>query len=345
LHYARGQYQRLRGDQAQALAEFDAGLQLVAPGQHMSWAALAGAYVWGLHVTGRAEEAIAAGERFMTDATAHDLRVVAQPILQALALAQAARGDFEPALANARLCVATVEGIGISGIGLASAYETLARIAILMKDRASFDQHAARCAQLYRAGNNPSLTAKYERLLYDARMAMNDDKERRPLRSGERSEQRLQSMVSSALRGCQDLESRAQQTLRLLLEHTKCSAGYLYILERQGLVLRSQHGAQAAPKNMDELARSHVAAELDEAEEVTVTGEGDTGLSTMWASLGGRFVPVLLAHTGEQGRLVTGLALLHAGSDQVFAAPGALVPVLSRALVEAGEVCSALAPY
>jgi tetratricopeptide (TPR) repeat protein len=345
LHYGKGQYQRLRGDHAQALAEFEIGLALVAPGQNMSWAALAGAYTGALLAARQPERAVECGRSFLASIDAHDLKCAAQPILQALALALGTLGDFEAAQRYAQIAVDGVHGFGTRGIGLASAFETQARLAILMNDPTAFQRHAAACAQLYKAGNNPSLTAKYERMLYDARGVVHDSvRERSTLHMGEGAAGRMQTMVTRYLSPCEDLPSRAQQGLRLLVEHTDSTGGYLYMLERDGLSLRAQHGQQAPLKNMDQLASAYLAAELDEEDDVTATGSAATGSSTLWASAEGRYVPLILAHTGEQGRLITGIALLYMAADHSFIAPGALVPALSRALGDASEVHTAVAP-
>jgi tRNA A-37 threonylcarbamoyl transferase component Bud32 len=345
LQYAKGQYQRLRGDHARALAEFEIGLALVSPGQHICWAALAGACVSALSTSRQPERAVECGRAFLASIKAHDLQCAAQPILQGLALALGTLGDFEAAQQHAQTAVDIVQGFGTRGIGLASAFETQARLAILMNDPQAFRRHAAACAQLYKAGNDPSLTAKYERLLYDARGVVPDSvRERSTLHMGEGAASRMQTMVTRFLSACDDLPSRAQEALRLLVEHTDSTGGYLYTLERDGLSLRAQCGQQAALKNMDQLASGYLAAELDEEDEVTATGTAATGSSTLWAAAEGRFIPLVLAHTGEQGRLITGIALLHMPADQSFTSPGALVPALSRALGDAGEVHTAIAP-
>jgi tetratricopeptide (TPR) repeat protein len=127
LHYARGQYQRIRGDYGRALEELQKSLQMSAVGQHPNFAYSAGAYVQTLIELERYSEAESEGRRFLQAAQKQDLGFMCNYIRIPLAVAEAKRGNFESAVGTAETAIETFRALGSTGVNLGLAHEARAR--------------------------------------------------------------------------------------------------------------------------------------------------------------------------------------------------------------------------
>ncbi len=348
LHFARGTYQRLRGDYTSALSEFERAMKLTAPGRHVSWATVAGATVAMLSEVGHLGQAKALGDEASEAAEREGLDHLTRHIRQPLALVEATLKQFEAAIRLSENVVHALQAMGTTGVLLGTAYETRARVAIMMKDGESFATYARLCAKQYRAGHNPALTAKYERLVQEARQAaliVSPD----VARAADLDEQtaRGASSVATALGACKEPMERAERALAMIVKQSGCLGGLLYALQKDGPVLTAQVGDRRPPAEIDSLVTSHLSAELEDADEVTVTtadkAEGPP-IERAWNGLDGeKFVPVLLAHEAETGYAITGVVVLCVDPSEKFNIPFRLLPVLSRSLRETGDVITAVA--
>ncbi len=349
LHLARGEYQRIRGDYQAALGEFEKALRLVAPGRHVAWPHAAGAELRALFELERFAEGKARGQESLSAAEKEDLRNETNYIRMPLALIEAKLGEYDSAVKNAETVIAHYHRLGTTGLNLGLAYDVRARVAIYMNDHEAFRTHAELCAEQYRAGHNPALTVKYEKLVQLARRAklgVSED----VAHAAEFSEYSTQSMVSllgSALTDCHDPQERMQRALEVLVKQGKCLGGFMYTMQTEGPSLSSQVGDCSPPAEMDTIVREYMQAETDEARDVTMTvadfGEPLSSQFDWTNQEGEEFCPVLLGHETEGRFCITGVALLLPDSSKGFALPAEAVVVVSRALLEAGDVAPVFA--
>jgi hypothetical protein len=218
-----------------------------------------------------------------------------------------------------------------------------------MSDRAGFEAWASRARAHYRVGENPALTAKFERLIQDARRAGLDADEGSsspsqptPAHAGEEK-----SRIGSLLSTCEGPADRAERVLALLLEDGKLGTGYLFAMKHDGLSLVAQRGASAPPQGMEEYALTYVRQVAGDSNEVTVTTDGaaETLAEWEWASHHGkRFRPLLLAHETKAGFAVTAVAVLDVSADRGWIPPSMLLASLSSSLLDAGDVATVVFP-
>ncbi|MBN1656314.1 MAG: hypothetical protein JXA30_21270 [Deltaproteobacteria bacterium] len=135
VHYARGEYHRIRGDYLAALDEIDEALKQTAPGQNQNWAFIAAGYLQTLLALGRDKETEAEARKFLKAAKKENLGYVEAYLLMPLAIAQVKMGDYENAVETAETAINVFTALGTKGLSLGLAYETRARVAILMGDR------------------------------------------------------------------------------------------------------------------------------------------------------------------------------------------------------------------
>ncbi len=350
LHYARAQYQRLRGDLDQALIELERALGYVTPGEDMAWPPIAAARVQVLVGLGRGEEALEHARRDHAAMQEAQLEGMFYYAHQALAQALAAVSELEKAAEHADLAIGEHEAIGAGGAQLGIAHELRARVALQAEDEESFRIHAARCAQLYRSGRNPVLTAKYQRLMREAdRRAVRVSEDLRDAAEATAytmDAQELTSVLGTVLSECRGPDERARRALAFMVEQSGSAGGHLYVLRDDKPVLVAQVGSPEPPPSMDTAVAEYVSAELEVSETVTATAidSEDSGATTQqWRGPdGGHFVPAPLSHPAEGGRAMTGLAVLLVRDASRFAPRGAILEAVSRSLHDSGDAEVAL---
>ncbi|HEX4339459.1 MAG TPA: protein kinase [Polyangiaceae bacterium] len=162
VHLAKAHVARCRGKYGAGLAEVEAALAGSSPGD-ADWALLAALHVTLLELSGAVERAVDDGKRYLDAALRNDLPT--SGIALSLSLASARAGDHGEAERHVTFAEAALSAEGASGIHLGWCSEVGARIASLRGDRALFQQRAERCARLYRHGENPTLTARFDALI------------------------------------------------------------------------------------------------------------------------------------------------------------------------------------
>lgn len=99
LHYARGEYQRIRGDYKRALREFRKAFEIAAPDSNQNWAFIANGYLRTLNALGRHGQAVSEGRRFFSAAQEQAIRFFFNFIRLPLAIAEAKEGNGAEAIA------------------------------------------------------------------------------------------------------------------------------------------------------------------------------------------------------------------------------------------------------
>jgi tRNA A-37 threonylcarbamoyl transferase component Bud32/tetratricopeptide (TPR) repeat protein len=344
VHAGRGAYQALRGDYAQAQAEFERALALTPGANHPAWPFAAGWLVWTIGRQERYADAVGRGEALLETMRAKNIRSNAHSVLVPLAFAQARNGAPEAALASISSAIDILSVDSSTGVQLGAAYEVRAQIAIGMNDAAAFERYAAACLEQFRIGDQASLLARHERLVRAARKAgLIASPEAKQLEIASVSED-VQSTVSTVLSSAHGPEERAERALALLGRFSRCDSGYLYILQRTGPVLAAQLGTTPPMLDMDGFATRFLLDALDQREATqTEVGSAPQPPQPTWTlSETRRFMPMLLSHAGDDGMSVTGVAVMAVDSRAPVRMPTRLLQALSKALYDAGDALTQL---
>jgi hypothetical protein len=345
VHYGRGAYQTLRGDHVHALAEYDRSLALAAPGHHLVWVWSTAAMVWSLVHQQRFDDALVRGQAALAEFERNDLMPTAHAVLVPLSLAEGSLGRFAGALEHIHAAIEQLRSDGGSGVQLGVAYEVRARIAIQQSDTASFVQYAGACEAQFRIGAHSALLARHEKLMRTARKAglIEDLLSDAVDETQQSSAEDVRSTVFTVLSTAQGPEQRAERALMLLGRFSRCDTGYLYMLQRQGPVLVAQLGAVPPRLDMDEFVTRYLVDALDERDVTQTEASEALEPKPLWtATESSRFSPMLLSHTGERGRSITGVAVMYVQASASFRVPARLLQALSRALYEAGDAITQL---
>ncbi len=344
LHFARAEYQRIRGDFESALAETEKGLTLAKPGRSVVWPFLAATHVNTLSALGRLGEAQQVGRGFLEAAERENLGVLRHYIGRAVALVEAKVGEHDEALRRIEAAIDDYKAKGMGGLNLGLGYETRARVAISMNDYEGFKTYARICAEQFRAGQNPVLTAKYEKLMQEARQANFGVSEELANAADvtQLTAETALGVVGTVMGDCKSPAERAQRALELLVKQGNCSGGFLYTVQKKGLVLSARDGESAPSAEVETIVQRHLLAELDGADDTTITGvdpEALSGSGFEWMKQEGeRYRAVLLGHETREGFAITGVAVLLLEQDELFNFPGKVVTAVSKALLDAGDV-------
>jgi hypothetical protein len=327
--YGRGEYQRIRGDFASALVHFDAALAATGPGRHEVWASAAGARVRTLYELGRYAEAEASALSYASAAEERRIAYTRNYIRLPLSLVQSKLEQHAAAAATADAVIDSFLALGTTGLNLAIAYETRARVAREAGDQEAFERYARACEAQLPQNHNRLLTAKYERLLQNAGPTN--------IVFAEADDHSFRTHLTSVLERCQDPDERARRGLELLVRQCGAAGGLLYTRQAEGLLRTSQAGRVAPSAALDAWAEHYFSSEgvdRDATQSILLTSEV-TESSAEWRGEGPeRYIPVLLSHHDEHGLALTGLAVLAIEPHCRFVYPSRLAQELSRFAVK-----------
>jgi hypothetical protein len=315
LEYGRAEVQRIRGDYAAALAHFDAGLSSIAPGKHQSWPCLAGGKLRVLLELDRVAEAVALGRALVEAGVAAGVGHAVSHVRLPLALAEAEAGDRAASVRSADLAIECLERLGITGIHLAVAYETRARVAIALGDRAAFLRFFALAEASYKNGDNPALAAKCEKLRLDGSRPASPANAKPGVSVSAAGDPEL----STRLRECREPSERANTALSWLVNSTGASWGAIYLVEPSGVVLAARSGGVEPPSSIGVLATQYLSDE--DAEGATMNDESSTEVWRWPSGAEGEYRPFLLARHGRNGAKLVGVAVLLCPHGVNLAAP------------------------
>jgi len=348
LHYARAEYHRIRGDHATALSEISSALELAKAGRHQMWCEIASAHVRVLDALGQHAAACTAGERYLNEAEAAQLRFGQNPIKLALACAHAASSGRARAEELADSAIQALHELGSQGLNVGLAYEARARVALRVGDSEGFTAWAKRCGDIFRASNNRALVAKHERLIRESRGPEASAQTGGPaaLLTGKMAA----THIAAALSACPSPRERARLGLDFLVARSGAVGGFLYAIEPQGPVLAAQSGMDEAPLGLTAAVADHLRADKldadtggDAATEIeTGSAAMTTAIFTSFASAGsGRELrPCIVGHVTNDHFAITGLAILVIDPLKAYAVPADVAWHLSRSWFDSGDVTS-----
>jgi serine/threonine protein kinase len=340
MHFAKGAYQALRGDGTRALGEFERALSQCTIGRHVMWPASAGGVLHALNLRGEFAESARRGHLLLPMLRDADLADLEFFVSLPLANAELELGRTERAAELLASAIESLDGPGRRNVFLGRARELQVRLAIRKNDAEAYQHALALCHPHYAASKNPRLQAKLEHLQRAAREAglvpsatdrPPDARRRDPLTDGGGS------MLATVLSSCEDRHERADRALVLLTRHSRCKGGFLYTLRREGPALVASRGEREPPPQLDALVNRFVVEQMG-PQELTRSQclTPDTVAQQMqWSAPDGtQFVPMLLAHRGELGLCVTGVAVMWARPEAKYRVPTKLLTSLSRSLQE-----------
>lgn len=174
---ARAEFLKLRGDLVSALAEFEACIAVCAPDpsdparQITPWLGASKGYMEVLVALGRAAEAKQYGEGMLALCRELGIGHSAYIVERVLAFAEAHLGEHAQAAARIERVIAEQVALGVSGLHLGASYEVRARIAICARDEPGVWRYSRLTAEEYRLESGSALSARYERLISEARRA------------------------------------------------------------------------------------------------------------------------------------------------------------------------------
>jgi hypothetical protein len=338
-------YRMLQGDLTGALEAIESAMGSITAGRHNAFVALAATHVRVLRALGRTDEGLALGRSYLATSEREQLGGWIHNLRTEMAEVLAVAGQHDDAIAMIEAVIASAETQGRAGLALGSAYESRARIAIHMRDKAAFTRAAERCASEYQTARNPALSARFAQLLEDGRQHQ--------LAEGAASGayRELLAMpemlseyntVHSRILECVDASDRARCALSLLLQSTDRGAGYLFG-RREGRVellaaLPEQPLEAAMLEWIDDCLRA-VQASDDTA---TTEGQADSTRSSavqVFTDAEGRtFQPLFLIASRQQQAELAAVLVLHVATGPRNLPPRALMQELARELLDYGDV-------
>jgi hypothetical protein len=236
--------------------------------------------------------------------------------------------------------LADFRALGTTGLNLGLAHETRARVAMILHDRALFEQHAALFKETFKAANNPALAAKFEKFSREAHGG-EDVVSAELIGRLDSSEWLATSRALSMLESCHGAAERAECALSWLVQASGVTEGYLFLLTGEGPTCVAKLGEQIIPEVVRETARNHLAAQTEDVQTMTKTTwafvpEKEPGASEKPA--GPEYLPVLLSHPVEDGAAITGVVVLVVPEDKRFTYPTRLAIELSKRVEQIGDV-------
>jgi hypothetical protein len=340
LDYGRAEYDRIRGDYVAGLRHVRRCLEVTQPGVHPVWPWAAGCEIDCLRLRGQLKEALATGLAHVAAANAAGLRVMRDHIECFLALVEGELGMFDLACERLERGIAYRERYGMHGLNLGWSYEARAQVALMMKDRATFEHSMRRCSASYQGErDNPALIARHQHLIQQARAIWEGFGEipRWEERDMKTTEESAISRAPAAtawhkLLRYPNREQRAAAALGMILSLAQCERGRLYLLTVGGLTLVA--GPPDTPELRAIALRWLALDEKNEGDEVTVTGERE---DTVTFHEQERVRPILLSCERGDGFATVGVVALSSDQADTSNQVIRLARELSHAFIDFGD--------
>jgi hypothetical protein len=160
-------------------------------------------------------------------------------------------------------------------------------VAIYADDPKSFRIYSKLCGEQYQIGLNPGLTAKHETLVQEARQSYlgvsQETRRALELTTSLAHDGDLFAAVQAQLVGCQSYQELLDGALKLMVDRSGATEGYLYLPRQGELSLVCQKGDQAPTEQAVETMRSAFIRFSDEVRDSESTATATD--STMWRSM------------------------------------------------------------
>jgi hypothetical protein len=340
LHFARGAYQRLRGDDPAALEEFEAGMAVAVPGRHPAWPVLAGGWLTSARRLGRNEEVRQRGREWLAVSTKLSAsEAFAFRITVPLALAEARLGADGRALELIDSTVRALEERGTRGLSLGQVYEAAAQIAIWRRDAPGFERFARLCAEHFHSGQSAGLTARCTALMDQAREA--------GLVSSEAasSDSVREAQIADDVRGlsttfarCHGVAERAAHALKLLVSRSQAAGGYLFALHAEAPSLVATLDDEPPAPALHAWVREYVAAHARPQDDLEDHTQTRSAVQESWQSPSGHQLrPVFVRGTRDGDESPVALAVLRESPHIRIEVPVALVRAIGEAMIQAAD--------
>jgi hypothetical protein len=334
LRYSTAEYHRLTHDFTRARAEIETVLGGIQAGTHQIWPHAAHAHILCLIELEQYASARDHAEAYVTSA-ARELSYVPDSLQLSLALARTVSGDDQAASGVDELIARLLE-MGVAGLHLGIAHETRARIALQLHDMAAFARHVELCRQSYFAHKNSALTAKYHRLLQDARRNLPNQPER--ARGTPDSVAHYGgTRIELALAGCRDEDQRARLALTLLTRQSGAAGGMLFLIGEEAPYAVARIGSTPEPDSLLERVQNYLASQIEANERTSTASDAPDPELNEWRDPDGlTYRPVLISHYDAGNVIITGVAVLVVPAQGEFVHPGPTATSVSRFYADKG---------
>jgi hypothetical protein len=330
LPYVRASIHWLRAQWSAAKAELESGLAQAAPGVHRAWLVLAPAHAELLSSSDPAaaeHEARTILQRVAELRLQHGCAVEAQRVL---ALALSRQQLHEQARRVAAELLTRVRELEYDGLPLARIQETRARVALEAGDAAECVSILRELWPLIEHSEAHVMIAAYEALRQES-VSLESDASlpELPAPDTDQSTTALHTKIQTLLTSIHGSHDRALEALKLILEDTGAAAGFLFLLDADGLFPAVSVNDNGASTQALQQAQAYVDKQLNPVS--TITEDAETIKQDKQV-----LRPVLLTGSEHGAPVLAGIAML-AQSDQLRAPRNELVRIVSHCLLSAGD--------
>lgn len=257
-----------------------------------------------------------------------------------LARAEAALGMRDEAREHSQRYAQMYEKSGVRGVLVGRTHEDLARVGLLIGDVEQFRSHAARCAEEYKCGFNPALTARYEWLIREAKskhVSVSEELEHAAEFADRAPVSKLVSQFNTQISTCLDAGDRLRTLLSLAVERSGAKGGSLHVIRAEGLRREAILGCAGPALDIDEAAHQFWQSELMLDEMVTATDFQEPGAGRATSELagdGGQFMPLMLSDGDELEPRYCGVLMLLQQEDETLCLDPHVTAALSLLILQ-----------
>jgi hypothetical protein len=339
--------ERQRHDEA--LARYESSLQAVVAERSAFSMRYALAYSRILRAAGRAQHAKALCEDLLSSLSDHDQGFMFSALLKLeAALASAALGETQAAADAIDLLIdeqADHDNPLVHGL----VHKARAQVALLQRDRETFGNQLRAMHGWFLRTDNAALIGQCQRLSEEGRAAGFVETTRNP--NVRRTQTRSLGQVSATLNAARGRSERLQAAIELILEHSGAEAGYLYVLDNDGLRFAAPAVGIEPPEAlrgelMSLLHGLQIGQRPDARRDLGEWLESSTTVMARSSSAGdlrttGYEIQFLLVRQGED-LVVVGAVALVPGDEPMQTVEFAFLEEVARGIHSAGDVCTVL---
>jgi tetratricopeptide (TPR) repeat protein len=339
-----GNYHRLRGESAKALASYQRAHALSPRASDFGeWSYIVFRLGQALIEADRATEARELCASAVADARSNNVAPrMSQRIEMTLAMAEAALGLAEDAEARSERAVTAALADGLGGVFLVTSYGDQGRVAELTGNRELLDRVIERLETLAAFSRHPALATKHVHLLRHAQgrgqlqVLPNPQK---VLGGSTSTNASVVTGIRTQIELCRGRGERARRALKLLLDAAASDEGFLYLCEERTVKLAASSVEAAPPASLEAVLADHLRSGTAEGD---TTGDEEreetTRLRSLRPGVDGPLFDVVEVVTRVRGRCVlTALAALKPRNGTLEPVPLVLREALSDALLSAGD--------